>query len=48
MLDGLDVLIYDLQDVGTRYFTYISTMGLAMQAAAEAEIPFVILDRPNP
>jgi uncharacterized protein YbbC (DUF1343 family) len=48
MLEGLDVLIYDLQDVGTRYFTYISTMGLAMQAAAEAEISFVILDRPNP
>lgn len=48
MLAELDVLIYDLQDVGTRYFTFISTMGLAMQAAAEAGIEFVVLDRPNP
>ncbi len=48
MLEGLDVLVFDLQDVGTRYYTYISTMGLAMQAAAEAEIDFVVLDRPNP
>lgn len=48
MLDGIDVLVFDLQDVGTRFYTYISTMGLAMQAAAEAGIPFVVLDRPNP
>jgi len=48
MLDDLDVLLYDLQDVGARYYTYISTMGLAMQAAAEANIEFVVLDRPNP
>ena len=48
MLEGIDVLVYDLQDVGTRYYTYISTMGLAMQAAAEAEVEFVVLDRPNP
>lgn len=48
MLDSIDVLFYDLQDVGTRYYTYISTMGLAMQAAAEADITFVVLDRPNP
>ncbi len=48
MLANVDVLLYDLQDVGTRYYTYISTMGLAMQAAAEAGIPFVVLDRPNP
>lgn len=48
MLDGIDVLVYDLQDVGARYFTYISTMGLAMQAAVAADIPFVILDRPDP
>ena len=47
-LANVDVLLYDLQDVGTRYYTYISTMGLAMQAAAEAGIPFVVLDRPNP
>ncbi len=48
MLANIDVLIYDLQDVGTRYYTYISTMGLSMQAAAAADIPFVVLDRPNP
>ena len=48
MLEGIDVLVYDLQDVGTRYYTYISTMGLAMQAAANAGISFVVLDRPNP
>ena len=48
MLDGVDVLVYDLQDVGTRYYTYISTMGLAMQAAAAANIEFLVLDRPNP
>ena len=48
MLTDVDVLFYDLQDVGTRYYTYISTMGLAMQAANEAGIPFVVLDRPNP
>ena len=48
MLAGLDVLIYDIQDVGARFYTFISTMGLAMQAAAEAEIGFVVLDRPNP
>jgi len=48
MLRGLDVLVFDIQDIGVRYYTYISTMGLAMQAAAEAEIPFIVLDRPNP
>jgi uncharacterized protein YbbC (DUF1343 family) len=48
MLRGVDVLVFDIQDVGTRYYTYISTMGLAMQAAAQARIPFVVLDRPNP
>lgn len=47
-LAGLDVLFYDLQDVGTRYYTYISTMGLAMHAAAAADVAFVVLDRPNP
>ena len=47
-LADVDVLLYDLQDVGARYYTFISTMGLAMQAAAEADIPFVVLDRPNP
>ena len=48
MLSGLDVLVFDIQDIGARFYTYISTMGLAMQAAAEAGIPFVLLDRPNP
>jgi len=48
MLAGVDVLVYDIQDVGARFYTYISTMGLAMEAAAERGIPFVVLDRPNP
>ncbi len=48
MYDNLDVVVFDLQSVGARYYTYISTMGLAMQTAAEVGIPFVVLDRPNP
>lgn len=48
MLADLDVLVFDVQDVGTRFYTYISTLGLAMQSAAEAGIPFMVLDRPNP
>src|SRR5439155_14809948 len=48
MLRNVDVLVFDIQDVGARFYTYISTMGLAMQAAAAARIPFVVLDRPNP
>ena len=48
MLSGLDLLIFDIQDVGARFYTFISTMGLAMQSAAEAGIPFMVLDRPNP
>ena len=48
MLKNVDVLVFDIQDIGTRFYTYISTMGLAMQAAAAARIPFVVLDRPNP
>ncbi len=48
MLRGIDMLVYDIQDIGCRSYTYISTMGLAMEAAAEAGIPFVVLDRPNP
>lgn len=48
MLEGIDVLLYDIQDVGTRYYTYISTMALAMEAAGAAGIPFVVLDRPDP
>ena len=48
MLNGVDVLVFDLQDAGTRFYTYISTMGLAMEAAAQRGIGFVVLDRPNP
>ncbi|GMQ82506.1 MAG: DUF1343 domain-containing protein [Rhodothermia bacterium] len=48
MLAGLDMLVFDIQDVGVRFYTYISTMGRAMQSAAEVDIPFVVLDRPNP
>ncbi|HEY6564718.1 MAG TPA: exo-beta-N-acetylmuramidase NamZ domain-containing protein, partial [Pirellulaceae bacterium] len=48
MLQGIDTLVFDIQDIGTRYYTYISTMGEAMFAAAEAGMPFVVLDRPNP
>lgn len=48
MLQGLDALVYDIQDIGCRSYTYISTMYLAMQAAAENDIEFIVLDRPNP
>jgi uncharacterized protein YbbC (DUF1343 family) len=48
MLDGVDTLIFDIQDIGTRFYTYISTMGGAMKAAAAHGIRFIVLDRPNP
>ena len=48
MLEGIDALLFDMQDVGARQYTYISTMSLAMRAAAQAGIPFYVLDRPNP
>ena len=48
MLRDIDVLVYDIQDIGVRSYTFISTMGLAIEAASEAGIEFVILDRPNP
>lgn len=48
MLENVDVLVFDIQDVGTRYYTYIYTMAYAMEAASENGIPFVVLDRPNP
>ena len=48
MLRNVEVLLFDIQDVGARFYTYISTMGLAMAAAAKAHIPFIVLDRPNP
>ncbi|GGD51393.1 hypothetical protein GCM10011357_04130 [Lacimicrobium alkaliphilum] len=44
----LDVIVFDIQDVGVRFYTYISSMHYMMEAAAEADIPFVVLDRPNP
>lgn len=48
MLKDVDVLVYDLQEVGGRTWTYVSTMALAMKAAKRKGIPFVVLDRPNP
>ena len=48
MLAEVDVLVYDIQDVGARFYTFISTMGEGMDAAAEKGIPFIVLDRPNP
>lgn len=47
-LEGVDVIVFDIQDVGARFYTYISTMHYAMEAAAEQGIEFVVLDRPNP
>ncbi|MEX0680103.1 MAG: DUF1343 domain-containing protein [Balneolales bacterium] len=48
MLEGIDVLVYDIQDIGVRSYTYISTLGLTMEAATEQGIEYVVLDRPNP
>lgn len=48
MLKGIDVLVYDIQPVGTRFYTFLYTMADAMKAAARAHIPFIVLDRPNP
>ena len=48
MLNRVDVLVFDIQDIGVRFYTYISTMKLAMDAAAQAGVAFVVLDRPNP
>ncbi|GAA0469666.1 exo-beta-N-acetylmuramidase NamZ domain-containing protein [Alkalibacillus silvisoli] len=48
MLDDIDVLLFDIQDVGTRFYTYIYTMAFAMEAAEENDVEFVVLDRPNP
>lgn len=48
MLALLDVLVFDIQDIGVRFYTYISTMKLAMEASAEVGVAFVVLDRPNP
>lgn len=48
MLANVDTLVFDIQDIGARFYTYVSTMGEAMQAAAEQKKSFVVLDRPNP
>jgi uncharacterized protein YbbC (DUF1343 family) len=47
-LKGLDAIVYDLQDVGTRYYTFVYTLSYVMEAAREADLPVVVLDRPNP
>lgn len=47
-LKGLDILVFDIQDVGVRFYTYISTLHYVMEACAEANIPIIIFDRPNP
>ncbi len=48
MLEDIDVLIFDIQDVGSRFYTFISTMMLAMESAAQCGVAFIVLDRPNP
>ena len=48
MLRGIDALVFDVQDIGARFYTYITTMAYAMEEAAKAGIPFYVLDRPNP
>lgn len=47
-LEGLDALVFDIQDVGSRYYTYVYTMALCMRVAAKAKVPVYVLDRPNP
>jgi uncharacterized protein YbbC (DUF1343 family) len=48
MFKKMDVLVFDIQDIGARFYTYITTMGYCMEEAAKANIPFYVLDRPNP
>lgn len=48
MLEAVDLLLFDMQDVGARFYTYIATLGLVMEAASESDIPVWVLDRPNP
>jgi uncharacterized protein YbbC (DUF1343 family)/CubicO group peptidase (beta-lactamase class C family) len=48
MLQGIDALVFDIQDIGSRFYTYITTMAFGMEAAAKAKIPYYVLDRPNP
>lgn len=47
-LQGIDILIYDMQDIGARFYTYISTLHYVMEACAENHVPLIVLDRPNP
>ena len=47
-LEGIDLMVFDIQDVGVRFYTYLSTLHLVMEACAENNIPLLILDRPNP
>lgn len=47
-LNGIDIVVFDIQDVGCRFYTFISTMTYVMQACAENKIPLIVLDRPNP
>jgi len=47
-LSGVDILVFDIQDVGVRFYTYISTLHYVMEAAAESNLPVIVLDRPNP
>jgi len=48
MVEGIDVLVFDMQDIGTRVYTYVATMALAMESCAELGLDFIVLDRPNP
>ena len=48
VLEGIDCMVYDMQDVGSRYFTYVSTLFYVMKACAENKLPLLVLDRPNP
>jgi uncharacterized protein YbbC (DUF1343 family) len=48
MLKGVDTIVFDMQDIGTRFYTYITTMGMALEEAAKHNIRFIVLDRPNP
>ena len=48
MLDGLDAIVIDLQDIGARFYTYMTTMAYVMEEAAKRKLPVFVLDRPNP
>ena len=48
MLNGIDVLVYDLQDVGVRFYTFTTTLAFVLETCAEYNLPLIVLDRPNP